>query len=105
MIRELFPTLVQSAALQGLRSSYRGNALRTERFSASWKGSLHRRLQYVCVGIREISLHVGSATLCQGCIDAEPLQPRLSRRRTRDDSAVSDRRYRASALDNSRPGL
>src|SRR5678815_423458 len=56
---------------------------------SSGKGSLYRGQLRVCVANGEGSLGVRAKWVGEIHLHAEPLQPRVSRRRARDDSALS----------------
>ena len=70
------------------RNADRGNARSAARRRQGGQGALHRREQHVRVAVRADALHVRSQRLDALRLDAESLQPRLPRGRTRDDPAL-----------------
>ena len=61
------------------------------------QGALHRRLVHVCLAVSANAACVGHARPQPLRYHAEPLQPGLSRRRARDDSALPGPRASASS--------
>ena len=84
----------------GLRNADRRNSGSTSRCSEGRKGPLHRRVVNVCMAVRQGPLYLAPQWMDPLRLHAEPLEPSLPRRRTRDDRPLQVGRHRRNSMES-----